>query len=76
MAFRGLLSGGRLAHHRSEGKQHVKWVKRIVVGLAVVFALFYLITRPEAAADAVQGAFAAVFAGAEAVGRFFTSLAS
>jgi hypothetical protein len=54
----------------------VKWVKRIVVGLAVVFALFYLITRPEAAADAVQGAFAAVFAGAEAVGRFFTTLAS
>jgi hypothetical protein len=54
----------------------VKWVKRIVVGLAVVFALFYLITRPEAAADAVQGAFDAVFAGAQAVGRFFTSLAS
>lgn len=54
----------------------MKWVKRIVLALVVVFALFYLVTRPEAAADAVQGAFAAVFTGAEAVGRFFSSLAS
>ena len=60
----------------SKGTATVKWVKRIVLGLVVVFALFYLITRPEAAADAVQGAFDAVFAGAQAVGRFFTSLAS
>jgi hypothetical protein len=52
----------------------VKWVKRIVVGLAIVFALFYLVTRPEDAANAVQAAVGAVFDGAAAVGRFFTSL--
>jgi hypothetical protein len=55
---------------------HVKWVKRIVVGLIVVFALFYMVTRPEDAANAVQGAVAAVWGGVEAVGRFFTSLAT
>ena len=54
----------------------MKWVKRIAVGLVVVFALFYMITRPEDAANAVQGAFAAVWGGIEAVGRFFTSLAT
>jgi hypothetical protein len=59
-----------------EGNEHVKWVKRILVGLVVLFALFYLVTRPEDAANAVQGAFAAVWGGVEAVGRFFTSLAA
>lgn len=54
----------------------MKWVKIIGLALVVIFALFYMITRPEAAADAVQGAFSAVWTGAEAVGRFFTSLAS
>ncbi|WP_173922801.1 hypothetical protein [Agromyces sp. Marseille-P2726] len=54
----------------------MKWVKRIVLGLAVVFALFYLITRPEDAANVVQAAVTAVFDGAQAVGRFFTSLAA
>jgi hypothetical protein len=54
----------------------VKWVKRIVIGLAVVFALFYLVTRPEDAATAVQAAVGAVVDGAQAVGRFFTSLAA
>ena len=44
----------------------MKWVKRIAIGLVVVFALFYMITRPEDAANAVQGAVAA----------FFTSLAT
>jgi hypothetical protein len=55
---------------------HVKWVKRIAVGLIVVFALFYMITRPEDAAGAVQGAVAAVWSATEAVGRFFSSLAA
>lgn len=59
-----------------EGKAPVKWVKIIGLALVVIFALFYMITRPEAAADAVQGAFGAVWTGAEAVGRFFTSLAT
>ena len=54
----------------------MKWVKFIAVALVVVFALFYMISRPEDAADAVQGAVGAVWASAEAVGRFFTSLAT
>ena len=54
----------------------MKWVKRILLGLVVLFALFYLVTRPEDAANAVQGAFAAVWGGVEAVGRVFTSLAA
>lgn len=54
----------------------MKWVKRILVALVVVFALFYMITRPEDAANAVQTVFAAVWSGVEAVGRFFTSLAT
>jgi len=54
----------------------VKWVKGIAVGLVVVFAMFYMVSRPEDAANVVQGAFGAVVSGAEAVGRFFTSLAT
>jgi hypothetical protein len=54
----------------------MKWVRRIALALVVLFALFYLVTRPEDAANAVQGAVDAVFGGAEAVGRFFSSLAS
>ena len=38
----------------------MKWVKRIAIGLVVVFALFYMITRPEDAANAVQGAVGAL----------------
>ncbi|WP_353808509.1 hypothetical protein [Agromyces sp. SYSU T00194] len=52
----------------------MKWVKRIVVTLVVVFALFYLVSRPEDAAAAVQGAFDAVWGAVESVGTFFTSL--
>lgn len=60
----------------SKGTSTVKWVKRIVLGLVVVFAAFYLITRPEDAANAVQGAIDAVFNAAGSVVTFFTSLAS
>ncbi|GAA1779210.1 hypothetical protein [Agromyces lapidis] len=62
--------------HHSKGTTAVKWVKRIVLGLVVVFAAFYLITRPEDAANAVQGAVDAVFNAAGSVVTFFTSLSS
>lgn len=52
----------------------VKWIKRIVVTLAVVFALFYLFTRPEDSADAVRSAFGAVGSGFDSLVTFFTSL--
>ena len=72
-----MLTGGQPAHcRRVEGNVRVKWVKGIAVGLVVVFALFYMVSRPEDAANVVQGAFGAVVSGAEAVGRFFTSLAT
>jgi hypothetical protein len=54
----------------------VRWVKRLVVLLLVIFALFYLVTRPNDAADAVRSAFTAVGNGLNAVVTFFTSLTS
>ena len=54
----------------------MKWVKRIILALVVVFAAFYVITRPEDAANVVQGAFGAVFTATESIGQFFSSLAS
>jgi Na+/proline symporter len=57
-----------------EKESIVKWIKRIVVTLVVIFALFYLFTRPTDAADAVRSAFAAVGAGFGSVITFLTSL--
>ncbi|QAY72258.1 hypothetical protein ET445_01805 [Agromyces protaetiae] len=70
-------SRGRCLSVRIEpkGPSTVKWVKRIAIGLVVLFAAFYLITRPEDAATAVQGTVGAVVGGVESVGRFFTTLA-
>lgn len=68
--------GQAARHRRYEGNVRVKWVKRIAIGLVVVFAFFYMITRPEDAATAVQGAVGAVWNAVESVGRFFTSLAT
>lgn len=48
-----------------------KWIKKILLVLVVGFVLFYLFTRPEAAAEAVR-----TFLGAfESIGTFFTTLA-
>ncbi|WP_200953331.1 hypothetical protein [Agromyces sp. Root81] len=54
----------------------MKWLKGIAVALVVIFALFYMISRPEDAANVVQGALGAVVSATESVGRFFSSLAS
>lgn len=54
----------------------MKWIKRLVVALVVIFALFYLFTRPTDAADAVKSAFGAVGNGMSAVMTFFSSLTS
>ncbi|HET6302686.1 hypothetical protein [Microbacterium sp.] len=53
----------------------MKLVKRIVIGLVIAFAVFYLVTRPEDAANAVQGAVGAVWGAGVAVTQFFVSLA-
>ena len=47
-----------------------KWIKTILMVLVVGFALFYLYTRPEAAANAVKDFFG-IF---DSIGRFFTTL--
>ncbi len=54
----------------------MRWVKRLLLALVVIFALFYLFTRPKDAADAVQAALAAVWGGVQSIGTFFTSLSS
>lgn len=54
----------------------MKWVKRLVLALVVIFALFYLITRPEDAAGAVKSAVEAVWGAVQSIGTFFTSLSS
>lgn len=50
----------------------MSWIKKILLILVAAFVVFYLFTRPEAAADAVKTFFGAF----EAIGTFFTSLAS
>ena len=46
------------------------WVKKILIVLVAAFVVFYLFTRPEAAAEAVKTFFGAF----EAIGTFFTAL--
>lgn len=54
----------------------MKLVKRIVMVLVIAFAAFYLITRPQDAATAVQGAVGAVWNAGAAVVDFFMALAA
>jgi drug/metabolite transporter (DMT)-like permease len=53
----------------------MKWVKKVLLALVVLFAGYYLITKPEDAASAVRGVFLWVAGAVSAVFRFFTSLA-
>lgn len=54
----------------------MKIIKRIVLVLVIAFAAFYLITRPQDAADAVQGAVGAVWGAGVAVVDFLMALAT
>ncbi|GAA2992811.1 steroid 5-alpha reductase family enzyme [Microbacterium terrae] len=54
----------------------MKIVKRIALALVIAFAVFYLVTRPEDAANAVQGAIGAVWGAGVAVTQFFVELAN
>ncbi len=51
-------------------------MKKVLGGLAILFALFYLFTQPVAAADAIRTAAGAVGQGFEAVIDFLTALFS
>ncbi|GAA1468169.1 hypothetical protein [Microbacterium thalassium] len=54
----------------------MKLLKRIIIGLVIAFAVFYLVTRPEDAANAVQGALDAVWGAGVAIADFFVALAN
>ena len=51
-------------------------VKKVVVLLAVAFAVFYVLTRPEAAGNAVQATASFIGTGFENLIRFLASLFS
>jgi hypothetical protein len=50
------------------------WVKKVLWAFALAFALFYLLTRPEATAEALRGAGSAVTDAFGQVGQFFDTL--
>ncbi len=51
-------------------------VKKVLTGLVVAFAAFYLFTQPVGAADAIRGAAAGVQTAFESIIRFITALFS
>ena len=53
----------------------MKLIKRIALILVAAFAVFYLVTRPQDAANAVQGAVGAVWGAGAAITDFFAALA-
>ncbi len=53
----------------------MKWLRRLFVVAFAIFALFYLITRPEDAAAAVRNVFVALSQAFNSIIVFFTSLA-
>jgi hypothetical protein len=51
-------------------------LKKVLLLLVVGFVAFYLLTRPEGAANAVEDGAGAVIEAFESIARFFTSLVS
>ena len=49
----------------------VGWIKKVLLVLGIAFVVYYLFTRPEAAAEAIRAFFGAF----ESVVRFFSRLA-
>ena len=60
---------------RKDEWSEMRWVKRFIVFLVVGFALFYLISQPEAAADVVRAIFVALAMVFRSIIVFFQSLA-
>lgn len=50
--------------------------KKVLTGLVIAFAAYYLVTEPEGAADAVSGAGEAVADAFDSIVTFFTELFS
>lgn len=72
----------RVEHDRSlvpiqgSRRKDVPVFKKVLTVLAIAFAAYYLLTTPEGAASAVQGALGAVAAAFEALITFVTELFS
>jgi hypothetical protein len=49
-------------------------MRKVVLLVVIAFAAFYLLTQPEAAADAVRGAVDAIFDAFEQLVRFISRL--
>ena len=49
-------------------------MRKIGIGVAVLFVLFYMVTQPAAAAGAVRGATDALFTAFESLIEFFAAL--
>jgi hypothetical protein len=60
---------------RKDESSDMRWVKRLIIFLIVGFALFYLVSNPESAANAVRGIFNALARVFRSVIVFFQSLA-
>ena len=60
---------------RKNEQSEMTWVKRFIIFLVVGFAIFYLISQPEAAANAVQALFSALARVFRSIIIFFQSLA-
>lgn len=54
----------------------MKFVKKAILTLVVIFVAFYLFSRPEDSADAVRNAFEAVGTGVGSLVTFFNSLSA
>ena len=67
----------RIVWGEPEDKQcEMTWVKRFIVFLAVGFFLFYLITQPVAAANAVRALFSGLAVVFRSILIFFQALAN
>jgi len=62
------------AYDVSEGRIMGKWIKRIIVGLLIVFVLFFVVGYPSESAAAFNTFFGAVKAAFMRVWDFFASL--
>ena len=51
-------------------------MKKLLLGLVIAFAAFYLLTQPSGAAEAIKGAAAAVGVAFESIIEFLTALFS
>lgn len=49
-------------------------MRKVVIGIAVLFVLFYVLTQPAGAADAVRGALDALFVAFDSVIEFVSAL--